>query len=142
MWTKSGFVLSFALVVGLAVGSPSSAGPTTTTTTLPCGDASFITIGGGQSPANNAKVTTTVFGNILTAQSTPTRIAVCAGTTVTTVSTDTTPGTANVTKVSSGVTDCGGSDATCTIAAISSTQKITVKSADGKDTDTLTFLPQ
>jgi dipeptidyl aminopeptidase/acylaminoacyl peptidase len=123
-------------VFGLAVGSASSAGPE------PCGDPSFVTIGGGQSAANNAKVTTTVFGNILTAQSSGTRIAVCAGTTVTTVSSDTTPGAANVTKVSPGVTDCGGADATCTIAALSSTQKFTVKSADGKDTDTLTFLPQ
>jgi len=142
MWTKSGFVLSSALVVGLAVASASSAGPgstTTTSTTLPaCGDPSFVTIGGGQSPANNAKVTTTVFGSILTAQSSDTRIAVCAGSTVTTVVSDTT-GTAIVTKTSPGVV-CGAGPA-CTIAGITATEKYTVKSADGKDTDTLTFLP-
>jgi hypothetical protein len=132
MWTKTGFVLSSVLVVGLAVASASNAGPP------PCGDPSFVTIGGGQSPTNNPKVSTTVFGNILTARSSATRIAVCAGSTVTTVVSDTT-GTAVVTKTSPGVV-CGAGPA-CTIAGITATEKYTVRSFDGTDTDTLTFLP-
>lgn len=140
MWTKTGFVLSSVLVVGLAVASASNAGP------APCDEVNPVTtintLAKGQSPTNNAKVSTAVTGNIVGAGalgSTDNRISVCAGTTVTTVITDTT-GTATVTKTSPGVV-CGGGPA-CTIAGITATERYTVRSFDGTDTDTLTFLPE
>lgn len=142
------------LVAGLIAGSIGLAsavvaGPTTTTTTtLPptCADLNPVTTiftnGKGQSAANNAKVVSAIMGNIVGAAGlgpTAHRIPVCTGTDVSTATTDAT-GTPTVTKSSAGVT-CDAS-ASCTIGSIGATEKYTVRSADGKDTDTLTFLPR
>lgn len=118
----------------------------TTTTTLPCQGAnpltSIVTFAKGGSAANNAIVSTEVTGNIIGAPGlgpTADSIPVCAGTDVTTATTDTS-GTPTVTKSSAGVSCGAGAD--CTISAIGAKEKYTVQSANGQDTDTLTFLPQ
>ena len=140
MRTKGRIVCS-ALVIGLALGSNSRAGrvpsceesnPVTTINTL----------AKGGSASNNAIVSTDVTGYIVGATdlgATASRIPVCSGTDVTTVTTDAS-GTATVATGSSGVS-CGAGP-NCVIAAINVTQKYTVRSADGADTDALAFVPQ
>jgi hypothetical protein len=125
---------------------PTTTTSSTTTTTLPCETANPVTVvstfAKGQSPTNNAIVSTEITGNIVGAGSlgdTDHRITVCAGTDVSTVTTDAS-GTAVVTKMSAGVS-CGAGGS-CTISSIGTSEKYTVQSANGSDTDTLTFVPQ
>lgn len=140
MWTK-GRIVSSALVIGLAVGSTSSAGRDPT-----CPDSnpvtSINTLAKGGSAAKNAIVSTDVTGHIIDAADlgpTASRIPVCAGTDVMTATTDTS-GAATVTKSSGGVS-CGAGP-NCTISAIGATEKYTVRSSDSADTDTLAFVPR
>jgi hypothetical protein len=101
------------------------------------------TVAKGQSPADNAIVSTDVTGNIIGAAglgSTVNRIPVCAGTDVSTVTTDTS-GNATVISSSAGVS-CDAL-ANCTISSISQSEKYTVQSQNGgRDRDSLTFLPE
>jgi len=99
----------------------------------------IVTIGKGQSPSNNPKVTHTIFGNIVNPGSlgdTAHRIPVCAGTEVNAVVTDAT---------GTPVNTAGGS-LSCNSAGCSGVVNVTEKyksvSSDGKDTDRMTLLPQ
>ena len=99
----------------------------------------ICTYGKGQGPSNNAKVSMCITGNIVEpGQIGPTahRISVCAGTEVNVVVTDMT-GTPSVSA--SGSLSC--SSAGCT-GVVNGTEKFNVSSADGKDTDRMTLLPQ
>ena len=155
-------LLAWVLIAGLSVSAsvvlagptttstttttaaPTTTTSTTTTTVAACSTLNPVTtintIGGGQSPSNNPKLSHNVTGNIVGAGSlgsSVTRIPVCAGTSVSTALVDST-GTPTVTKSSAGLS-CSSAGCSGTINA---TEKYTAKSADGKDTDTLTFLPQ
>lgn len=133
--------VSSALMLGLVLGSTSGAAqvptcevsnPVTTINTL----------AKGQSPTKNAIVSTDVTGHIIGAAGlgpNASRIRVCAGTNVMTATTDTS-GAATVTKTSPGVICGAGPD--CTINAIGATQKYTVQSSNGADTDSLAFVPE
>jgi hypothetical protein len=100
-----------------------------------------MTLGKGQSPSNNPKVVNFITGNIVDPGSlgdTAHRIPVCSGTRVDVTVTDTT-GTPTVTENSGGIS-CTGS--MCVVETISATEKYIARSADGKDTDRMTLLPQ
>jgi hypothetical protein len=101
--------------------------------------ATITTIGKGQSPSNNQKVSHAISGNIIDPNSlgqTAQQIPVCAGTPVRVVVTDT----------SGGATNSAGGSLTCNAAGCSGVVNVTEKyksvSADGADTDRMTFLPQ
>ncbi|MBW2691233.1 MAG: hypothetical protein JRE57_01185 [Deltaproteobacteria bacterium] len=118
--------------------------PTPTATAEPtCSDlwlpSMICTIGKGQSPSNNPKVSMCITGNIVDPGSlgnTAHRIPVCAGTEVSVVVTDLT-GTPAVSA--GGSLSCNS--AGCT-GVVNVTEKFIVNSADGKDTDRMTLLPQ
>ena len=99
----------------------------------------ICTLGKGQSPSNNSKVSTCITGNIVEPSqlgSTAHRIPVCAGSEVNVVVTDAT-GTPTVSA--GGGLSCNS--AGCT-GVVNVTEKFKVNSADGKDTDRMTLLPQ
>jgi hypothetical protein len=118
--------------------------PTPTATAEPtCSDlwlpSMICTFGKGQSPSNNPKVSMCITGNIVEPGSlgdTAHRIPVCAGTEVSVVVTDLT-GTPAVST--GGSLSCNS--AGCT-GVVNVTEKFIVNSADGKDTDRMTLLPQ
>jgi hypothetical protein len=118
--------------------------PTPTATAEPtCSDlwlsSMICTIGKGQSPSNNPKVSMCITGNIVDPGSlgdTAHRIPVCAGTEASVVVTDLT-GTPAVSA--GGSLSCNS--AGCT-GVVNVTEKFIVNSADGKDTDRRTLLPQ
>jgi hypothetical protein len=99
----------------------------------------ICTIGKGQSPSNNAKVSMCVTGNIVdpaALRETAHRIPVCAGSEVDVRVTDVT----GIPSVSaSGTLSC--SSAGCS-GVVQSTEKFTATSADGKDVDRMTFIPK
>ena len=99
----------------------------------------ICTMGKGQSPSNNPKVSMCITGNIVDPGSlgdTAHRIPVCAGTEVRVVVTDLT-GTPAVSA--GGSLSCNSAGCTGVVYA---TEKFIVNSADGKDTDRMTLLPQ
>ena len=100
------------------------------------------TIGGGQSPTNNPKVSQSITGNIVGGAEAygekASRIKICAGSFVTIVINDST-GTPTVTELSPGI-GCGAGG--CSVISLTATEKYKVKSNDGKDTDRITLLPQ
>ncbi len=118
--------------------------PTPTATAEPtCTDrwppAMICTIGKGQSPSNNAKVSMCITGNIVEPDQlgeTAHRIPVCAGSEVYVVVTDAT-GTPSVSA--GGGLSCNSSG--CSGVVVES-EKFTAISADGKDTDRMTLLPK
>jgi hypothetical protein len=118
--------------------------PTPTATAEPtCTDhwlpTMICTIGKGQSPSNNAKVSMCVTGNIVdpaALRDTAHRIPVCAGTEVNVVVTD---GTGTPTVSASGGLSCNS--AGCT-GMVKGSEKFTATSADGKDVDRMTFIPK
>jgi hypothetical protein len=124
--------------------STPTATPTPTATAEPtCTDhwlpTMICTIGKGQSPSNNAKVSMCVTGNIVdpaALRDTAHRIPVCAGSEVDVRITDVT----GIPSVSaSGTLSC--SSAGCS-GVVQSTEKFTATSADGKDVDRMTFIPK
>jgi len=118
--------------------------PTPTATAEPtCTDywlpTMICTIGKGQSPSNNPKVSMCITGNIVDPGSlgdTAHRIPVCTGTEVSVVVTDLT-GTPTVSA--GGSLSCNSVGCT---GVVNVTEKFIVNSADGKDTDRMTLLPQ
>jgi hypothetical protein len=99
----------------------------------------IMTIGKGQSPSNNPKVSHMITGNIidpLSYGSTAHRIKVCAGTMVTAVVSDST-NAGGATNTSDSLT-C---DANGCSGMVSATEKYKSVSSDGKDKDTITLLP-
>jgi hypothetical protein len=101
----------------------------------------IMTIGKGQSPSNNPKVSHAITGHIVDPDSlsdTAHRIPVCRGTDVTADVTDAT-GDASNTANSEGIV-CG--DAGCVATNLQATAKYISRSSDGKDTDRMTLLPQ
>ncbi len=128
-------------------GTPGTPTPTATPAAR-CEDrwpiTSITTIAKGQSPANNVKVIHTITGNIIdpgavcreSGVCTAQRIPVCAGTAVNAA----VEGSTNNTNIGKGVIACDA--AGCSVAAIEVTEKYKSVSADGKDTDRVTLLPQ
>jgi hypothetical protein len=118
--------------------------PTPTATAEPtCADrwprSLICTLGKGQSPSNNAKLSTCVTGNIVdpaALSDTAHRISVCAGSEVDVRITDVT-GMPSVSA--SGTLSC--SSAGCS-GVVQSTEKFIATSADGKDVDRITFVPK
>jgi hypothetical protein len=99
----------------------------------------IVTIGKGQSPTNNPKVSHAITGNIVdpgSLKETAHRIPVCEGTVVNVVVSDST-GTP---------TNSAGGSLTCDSAGCSGAVDVTEKyksvSSDGKDTDRMTLLPK
>jgi hypothetical protein len=99
----------------------------------------ICTIGKGQSPSNNPKVSMCITGNIVDPDRlglTAHRIPVCQGEPVTVVVTDV---TGTPTATASGSLSCNS--AGCT-GVVNVTEKFKVVSFDGKDTDRMTLLPK
>ena len=97
------------------------------------------TIGKGQSPTNNPKVSHTISGNIIDPSSlrdTDHRIPVSAGSHD---SNDVTDSTGTPTNTASGRLTCNSSGCFGTVNA---TEKYESVSSDGKDKDRMTLLPQ
>ncbi len=123
--------------------------PRTTTTTIPCtalwSVTSITTIGKGQSPTNNPKLSHTIVGNIVDPASyapTAARITLCAGTSARALISDST-GTPGVTPVTPGITCMSsGTTITCSVGSLTTTEKYIAVSSDGSDTDRITLLPQ
>jgi hypothetical protein len=116
--------------------------PTAEPTPPPCSliwpQTTFVTKAKGQKPSNNAKLTHTIRGNIIEPGSlseTAHRISVCAGTEVTSTITDT---TGTPTNTASGSLDC--SPTRCA-GVVNEREKYQSESEDGKDKDSITFLP-
>jgi hypothetical protein len=122
--------------------------PTPTAPPVPCSTTwpsdSIVTIGKSNSPTNNQKVSHRITGNIIDPGSvcpdagacTAQRIPVCAGTGVSIAVT----GSTDNTNIGKGVISCGA--AGCIVGAVNVTEKYKSVSADGKDTDRMTLLPQ
>ncbi len=103
------------------------------------GVATINTIGKGQSPTNNPKLSHRITGNIVDPGSlgeTAHRIPVCAGTEVTIVVTDSSGNSPVITADGSLSCDSMG----CT-GVVNVTEKYKAVSTDGKDTDRMTLLP-
>jgi hypothetical protein len=104
----------------------------------------ITTIGKGQSPTNNLKVSHLIVGHIVdplavcpdNGACTAQRIPICAGTEVTIA----VEGSTNNSNIGKGDISCNA--AGCTVAALNVTEKYKSVSADGKDTDRMTLLPQ
>jgi hypothetical protein len=111
--------------------------PVTCAATWP--ETTVVTVAKGQSPTNNPKVSHAITGHIIdpgSLRDTAHRIQVCAGTQVTSTVTDTTGSPTN--------TAAGG--LLCTPGACSGVVDVTEKyqsiSQDGKDKDSITFIPK
>jgi hypothetical protein len=134
--------------VTVTISSPTPT-PTATATPLPtptpvmCAatwpETTIVTVAKGQSPTNNAKVSHEIRGHIIepgSLRDTAHRIKVCAGTRVTSTVTDTTGSPTN--------TAAGG--LLCTPGACSGVVDVKEKyrsiSQDGKDKDSITFIPK
>jgi hypothetical protein len=119
-----------------------TAPPASCSTTWP--SSSITTIGKSNSPTNNSKVSHLITGNIIDPDAvcpdngacTAHRIPVCAGTAVTIAVT----GSTDNTNIGKGVISCDA--AGCTVGAVNVTEKYKSVSADGKDADRMTLLPQ
>jgi hypothetical protein len=116
--------------------------PTAEPTPPPCSRVwpvtTFVTKAKGQKRSNNAKLTHAIRGNIIEPSSlgdTAHRIPVCAGTEVTSTITDT---TGTPTNTTSGSLDCSPSGCA---GVVNETEKYQSRSKDGKDKDSITFLP-
>jgi hypothetical protein len=99
----------------------------------------IITMAKGQSPSNNPKVTHAITGHIIDPGSlsqTAHRIQVCEGTRVTSLVTDT---TGNPTNTASGSLMC---TAGACWGNVDVTEKYQSISADGRDKDSITFIPK
>jgi hypothetical protein len=100
---------------------------------------SIDTVAKGQSPTNNVKLSHSITGHIVDADSldsTVHRIGICAGTLVTAVVMDSTgaPTNSGVESLTCNSSGCSG--------VIEATEKYRSISQDGKDTDSITFLPK
>jgi hypothetical protein len=138
-------ILAAALAFGVTTLTvfESHAGPTPTPTPVMCAatwpETTIFTAAKGQSPTNNAKVSHAITGHIIdpgSLRDTAHRIEVCAGTQVTSTVTDTTGIPTN--------TAAGG--LLCTPGACSGVVDVTEKyqsiSQDGRDKDSITFIPK
>ncbi len=99
----------------------------------------IVTAGKGQSPTNNEKITHLVAGNIIdpgSLNSSAHRIEVCSGTLVTATVADTTGTPSNTAGGSLACNSAG-----CT-GVVNVTEKYQSISADGRDKDSITFIPK
>jgi hypothetical protein len=99
----------------------------------------IVTTAKGQSPTNNAKVTHTIRGHIIDPGSlgaSAHRIDVCSGTSVSSSVSDT---TGTPTNTASGSLQC--TTAGCE-GVVHGTEKYQATSADGRDKDSITFIPK
>jgi len=104
------------------------------------GVTTIYTIGKGQSPTNNPKISQSITGNIVDPGSlgeTAHRIPVCTGTEVTVVVMDSSGNMPVVTA--DGSLSCNSSGCT---GVVNDTEKYKAVSTDGKDTDRMTLLPK
>lgn len=105
------------------------------------------TIGKGQSPINNPKVSQDITGHIVggAAAYRPTahRIKICEATDVTVaISDDTSTGVGPVlTPLTGGISCTSGPGATCTVGSLTATEKYKAVSENGKDTDRIMLIP-
>jgi len=132
----------------LAVIGEGPATPTPTAPPEPCdvtwGVNSITTIGKSNSPTNNLKVSHLITGHIVNPAAlcasdgpcTAHRIPVCAGTEVNIAVT----GSGDNANIGKGSISCDA--AGCVVTSIIVTEKYKSVSADGKDTDRVTLLPQ
>jgi hypothetical protein len=123
--------------VTVTIPTPTPRPPSPCVTAWP--RAVLLTKAKGQSPANNAKLTHRIYGNIIDPSSlgdTAHRIEICAGTEVRAVVTDTTGAPVNT---ASGSFVC--SPAAC-VGVVDETEKYQSISADGRDKDSITFIPK
>jgi hypothetical protein len=100
-----------------------------------------MSLGGGQSKTNNAKVMHLIVGNIIDPTSLGAKVSkltVCRGSSVSVTVTDST-GTPSNTPNSPGIV-CNSSG--CVAANITAKVKYISRSTDGKDTDRMTILPE
>jgi hypothetical protein len=141
-----------AVTVTVVTPTPTaSPTPTPTAPPTPCEVAhpvtTLYTIGKGQSPSNNAKVSHAIVGNIIdpgavcseVGACTAHRIPVCAGTEATITSTDSSGGATN-SNIGRGDIACLGN--VCSVPAVNVTEKYKSVSADGTDTDRMSLLPR
>ncbi|MBW1843441.1 MAG: hypothetical protein JRE38_11450 [Deltaproteobacteria bacterium] len=120
-----------------------TATPTNPPTPVPtCADmwgvTRIVTVGKGQSPTNNPKVSHAITGNIVdpgSLKETAHRIPVCAGTEVNIAVSDE---TGTPTNTSDGALSC---DSAGCSGVVNVTEKYKSVSSDGKDTDRMTLLP-
>ena len=101
------------------------------------GVATIVTNGKGQSPTRNATVTHSITGNIIDRHSygdTAHRIRVCAGTTVSAVVSDSSGTPTLQGSLSCGPFLCSG--------PVNGRESYGAVSQDGRDKDTITFLPE
>jgi len=104
------------------------------------GVTTIYTIGKGQSPSNNPKLSHAITGNIVEPSSlgeTAHRIPVCTGTQVSIVVTDSSGNMPVITA--DGSLSCNSMGCT---GVVNVTEKYTAVSTDGKDTDRMTLLPK
>jgi hypothetical protein len=97
----------------------------------------ITTIGKGQSPTNNPKVSHSITGNIqnpASLGSTAHRIPVCSGTSVTVVVSDS---SGSPTNTADGNLSCNASGCS---GEVNGTEKYKSVSEDGSDTDRMTFI--
>ena len=100
----------------------------------------IFTVGKGQSKLDNSKVSARVLGNVVDStqlESTATKIPLCHGTSVDLQVLDIT-GEPLIRPETRGIR-CDG--IRCHVDSLISKQKLTIRSADGKDTDRLTLEP-
>jgi len=143
-WTDSGskpWIVTLAAGAIFGVGVASHAGqegsPPSCTASNPI--SSIVTLAKGQGPANNAKLSHVITGNIIDAGSlgpTAHRIEVCVGTEVTAVVTDTsgTPTNTAMGSLSCDSAKCSG--------VVTTTEKYQSISQDGRDRDSISFIPR
>ncbi len=104
--------------------------------------ATLVTIGKGQSPSNNPKVSHSIVGNIVDPagrlNNKSSRIPVCSGSGVAIAISDLTGG---LSVTPGGTLSCSasGGSGSCS-GIISQTEKYIARSGDGKDTDRMTLL--
>jgi hypothetical protein len=122
--------------VTVTVSTPT---PTPTACSALWPEIGIVTTAKGQSPTNNAKVTHAITGHIIDPDSlsdTAHRIKVCAGTRV----------TSSITDTSGSATNTAGGSLACTPDACSGNINVTEKyrsfSEDGRDKDSITFIPK
>ncbi len=134
-------VISKFLLLAVATGWAASGAAQTSSCPDQWPVATVHTIGKGQAPSENPKLSHAITGHIVDPTSvgyTDDRIRVCSGTSVRAVVTDAT-GTPTNTASTPGIT-C--TDAGCSAEAITETQEYVSRSSDGGDTDRVTLIPE
>jgi hypothetical protein len=104
------------------------------------------TIAKGQSPSQNPKLSHAVTGHVIggaeALKDTAHRIKFCEGSSVTSMISDSTGGGTQLISASSGMNcESFGGMFSCSVDSLMETEKYKVRSEDGKDTDSITMIP-